>query len=88
LLEYVRVREVLDIGVREKIEDELDLEVTMTDGDIIMRFKDFFNCGSVTESWPYRQEHHKQCWTWGVGGLDALRVLEQMLPFFGKRRTE
>jgi hypothetical protein len=31
----VRAREVMDIGVTEKIEDELRLTVTMTDGDII-----------------------------------------------------
>jgi hypothetical protein len=63
------------------------LVVTMSDEDIIMRFKDFFNCGSITKVGP-RQEHYKQCWTWSVGGLDALRVLEQMVPFFGTRRTE
>jgi len=62
------------------------LVVTMSDEDIIMRFKDFFNCGSITKV-GLRQEHYKQCWTWSVGGLDALIVLEQMLPFFGARRT-
>jgi hypothetical protein len=62
------------------------LVVTMSDEDIIMRFKDFFNCGSITKVGP-RQEHYKQCWTWSVGGLDALIVLEQMLPLFGARRT-
>jgi hypothetical protein len=62
------------------------LVVTMSDEDIIMRFKDFFNCGSITKV-GLRQEHYKQCWTWSVGGLDALIVLEQMLPLFGARRT-
>ena len=63
------------------------LRITMTDGDIIMRFKDFFNCGSVMKI-TIQKKHHKQCLSWGVGGLDALRVLEQMVPFFGKRRTD
>jgi hypothetical protein len=62
------------------------LVITMSDEDIIMRFKDFFNCGSITKV-GLRQEHYKQCWTWSVGGLDALIVLEQMLPLFGARRT-
>jgi hypothetical protein len=42
LLEYVRVREVLDIGKKDKIEGRIRLVVTMSDEDIIMRFKDFF----------------------------------------------
>jgi hypothetical protein len=82
----VRAREVLDIGVREKNRRRIRLVITMSDEDIIMRFKDFFNCGSITKV-GLRQEHYKQCWTWSVGGLDALIVLEQMLPFFGTRRT-
>lgn len=64
----------------------IKLVVTMSDEDIIMRFKDFFNCGSITKV-NLRHEHYKQCWAWSVGGLDALIALEQMLPFFGVRRT-
>lgn len=73
-------------GKKGKNRRRVRLGVTMSDEDIIVRFKDFFNCGSITKV-GLRQEHYKQCWTWSVGGLDALIVLEQMLPFFGARRT-
>jgi len=64
----------------------IELSISMTDLDIIERFQVFFNVGSSRKI--KLRHHHKQAWSWSVSGLHALQVLEQMIPFLGKRRTK
>ena len=64
----------------------IELTVTMSDEDIINRFKDVFDCGYIGKT-KKKRDYYKQCWSWCLTGLKALHVLEQMLPFFGVRRA-
>jgi len=65
----------------------IECSVTMSDKDIVERFKAFFNCGYIVEK-KQQEKHHKVCWCWTVTGWKALHALEQMLPYFGLRRSK
>jgi hypothetical protein len=61
------------------------LEIEMTDKDVITKFRDIMDCGYVT----YRERPGvKPTWRWRVGNKhDVARCLTLMLPFFGNRRA-
>lgn len=61
------------------------LEIEMTDKDVITKFRDIMDCGYVT----YRERPGvKPTWRWRVGNKrDVIRCLTLMLPFFGNRRA-
>ena len=61
------------------------LEIEMTDQDVINRFRDIMDCGDVT----YRERPNvKPAWRWRAGNKrDVSRCLTLMLPFFGNRRA-
>jgi len=65
----------------------IECSVTMSDKDIVERFKTFFDCGYIIEK-KQQEKHHKICWCWTLTGWKALQVLEQMLPYFGSRRSK
>ena len=70
-----------------KVMRRIQCAVKMTDKDIIDRFMDYFNCGHVLQL-KQKENHHKICWSWRITGSKALQVLEQMLPYFGLRRSK
>ena len=70
-----------------KVMRRIQCAVKMTDKDIIDRFMDYFNCGNVLQL-KQKENHHKICWSWRITGSKALQVLEQMLPYFGSRRSK
>jgi len=70
-----------------KVMRRIQCAVKMTDKDIIYRFMDYFNCGNVLQL-KQKENHHKICWSWRITGSKALQVLEQMLPYFGLRRSK
>ena len=61
------------------------LEIEMTDKDVIQKFRDVMECGNVY----YRERPNvKPTWRWAVGNKrDVSRCLTLMLPFFGNRRA-
>lgn len=62
------------------------LDITMTDEDVIRKYHDLIGIGNVRVR-PIRGDY-KQCYTWGVGGHDAVLVLQLLLPWLGQRRTQ
>lgn len=66
---------------------ELVVQVEMRDLDIVGKFQEFFACGNIGYRAP-RTENASSTHVWKVKGDKALEVLNLMLPFFGKRRTE
>ena len=65
----------------------IELSVKMTDEDVILKFKEFFQKGFTGKAKIY-QEHHKQAYRWKVTGVEALKIMNRMLPYLGKRRSE
>lgn len=64
------------------------LMLSMTDQDVVVRFAEWAGVGSVTER-RRGQPHHKDQWTWQVGGwADVVDVIDRLLPFMGQRRSE
>jgi len=61
------------------------LEIEMTDKDVIYKFWDIMKCGNVY----YRERPNvKPTWRWMVGNKqDVTKCLTAMLPFFGDRRA-
>lgn len=60
------------------------LEIEMTDKDVIYKFWEIMNCGNVY----YRERPDvKPTWRWKVGNKrDVVKCLSLMLPYFGSRR--
>jgi hypothetical protein len=66
--------------------------ISMTDFDIIERFKNFFDYGNITthqskkvnvKGLPYKMQYK-----WNVRGEKGFNFLKQMYPFFGERRKK
>tara|TARA_A100001391_G_scaffold122939_3_gene83813 strand:+ start:2135 stop:2614 length:480 start_codon:yes stop_codon:yes gene_type:complete len=64
----------------------IEIQVQMTDIDVVNKFYDFFKKGSVSKK-EY-DNHYKTIYRWKVTGLEALKILHKMLPYFCKRRKE
>ena len=67
------------------------LKLGMTDEDVVRAFAELFpGIGNVTRAHPpsSRDLGRKPSYVWNVTGLGALNVGFQLLPYFGKRRTE
>lgn len=67
----------------------LQIQVGMTDQDVVQRLMDVLGRGNVTG--PYSRSsapHHKSIWNYGVYGKDAYAILVALYPWFGSRRAE
>jgi hypothetical protein len=66
--------------------------LSMTDLDIIERFRSFFNYGNITTYQPkklnVKGEPYKLQYKWFVRGEKGFNFLKQMYPFFGERRRK
>ena len=63
------------------------LRLKMTDKDVVERFAKYANCGTV-KFVPRQKPHWKDQWLWSVSKkADVIRLLSDMLPFFGERRA-
>jgi hypothetical protein len=64
------------------------LQLRSTDKDIVLKFVDIIGVGSYVEEGT-RSDNWKDVYFWQVGGSTEVKyVLELLLPFLGKRRTE
>jgi len=63
------------------------IQLEMTDEDIVVQFKKFFNIGTITVRKP-RGDNYKRQYHWRANGLPAINCLYTMFPFFGKRRQD
>lgn len=66
-----------------------NLQIAMTDGDIIHRIREVTGVGSVFVSTREKRHRSKPMWHWSVSRQwDAVELLLRMLPLLGDRRTE
>jgi len=65
---------------------QFTLQVEMRDIDLIGRFQEFFGCGTIAYR-PPRQKHHSATHVWRCKGKQGLRCAQQMLIFWGEKRT-
>lgn len=63
------------------------IQLEMTDEDIVVQFKKFFNIGTITVR-KSRGDNYKRQYHWRANGLPAINCLYTMFPFFGKRRQD
>jgi len=61
------------------------IEIAMTDEDIINRIHSLTGVGSVKTA-PKRKANYKQVYRWSIGGIAAVNLLQQMMPWLGDRR--
>jgi len=64
----------------------IEAVIEMVDEDVIEKFLQYFNCGSVCK--PTMRDNNYQTFRWKVTGVEALKVIHKMLPYLGKRRQE
>lgn len=61
------------------------IEIVMTDRDIITRINELCKGGTVRGPIT-RDPSHKPTYHWGIGGINAVKFLEAVMPWLGKRR--
>jgi len=61
------------------------LQIEMADGDVIMRFLNYFKKGSVSIRIP-KDPNYKTMYHWRVNTETAKTIAREMLPFLSKRR--
>jgi|TARA_B100000085_G_C18491191_1_gene491363 hypothetical protein len=64
----------------------IEIQLQMTDPDVVNKFYDYFKKGHLSKK-EYTN-HYKTLYRWKVTGLEALKILHKMLPYFCKRRKE
>lgn len=61
----------------------------MTDEDILLKLKEYLNCGTV--SGPYKngktEQNYKDRYMFRVSGEKAYNIIKLILPYMGNRRT-
>jgi hypothetical protein len=73
---------------KAKVLRSIRLSVLMTDRDIVQRFRDVVDCGSVSGERRFGREHHKPTYVWLIcNRRDVERILLDFLPWLGERRT-
>ena len=65
----------------------LRVQIRMCDEDIVLRFINYFNLGSISTYLP-KNNKHSRSWKWTVSGDKAKEVMLQLNPFLGIRRQE
>ena len=66
---------------------QIELSVTMTDKDVVDKFLEYFNKGYICSPKP-RKTYYKNLYKWKATGLEALKIINMMIPYLGKRRRE
>jgi hypothetical protein len=64
----------------------LTLRLSMTDEDVVRRFRSTVGVGNVS-GWETRRGY-KPIWTWVANGRDAAQLLDDLRPWFGHRRAQ
>jgi hypothetical protein len=65
----------------------VQLDVRMTDEDVLRRALRISGCGNVTGPYTPSQPNRKPFWVWSVGKREEVReVLEAIYPLMGSRR--
>ena len=64
----------------------IEIQLQMTDPDVVNKFYNYFKKGHISKK-EYAN-HYKTIYRWKVTGLEALKILHKMLPYFCKRRKE
>lgn len=67
-------------------ERRIEIQLQMTDPDVVNKFYQYFQKGSISKK--EFTNHYKTLYRWKVSGLEALKILHKMLPYFCKRRKE
>ena len=76
------------IKTDKRLESSFNLKVKMSDLDIIQRFQNVFQVGSITVDTVPKKPHHRQLYSWTVcNRKDIAFVLSLMLPLLGNRRA-
>jgi hypothetical protein len=66
----------------------LMLTLSMTDEDVVLRFREAVGAGRVTpRTRNNAPKHWKDIWSWYACGEPAEAVLDLLLPFLGQRRS-
>ena len=65
----------------------LRVQIRMCDEDIVVRFINYFQLGSITTHLP-KNNKHSRSWKWTVAGDKAKEVMLQLVPYLGIRRQE
>jgi hypothetical protein len=75
------------ITIRKRPEDQIALQLSSTDMDVVAEFFRVVGCGKVYG--PYRYgPNRKPFWKWSChDGATAASLLEKLLPFLGLRRS-
>lgn len=64
------------------------LQLVSTDEDVLYKFARLADCKNKITYCPRRPHQTKDAWKWQVGNRqDVTRLLTEMMPFFGDRRT-
>jgi len=64
----------------------IEIQLQMTDPDVVNKFYEYFKKGHLSKK-EYTN-HYKTMYRWKVTGLEALKILHKMLPYFCKRRKQ
>lgn len=62
------------------------IQLQMTDRDVVKKVADVFGRGAFNG--PYRRGGYRLNWIWAVVWNDAEKVMRQILPHMGKRRSK
>ena len=65
---------------------KMEVAVEMTDLDVVSMFKEHFKRGAVYTR--VFKNHFKTAYRWKVSGVEGLKILHLMLPYFCKRRQK
>jgi hypothetical protein len=63
----------------------LQLQLKMTDSDVVERFYEIVNEGAIYIE--RQRKNRKQLWRWYATNRTAAKVLLMLLPYLGSRRT-
>lgn len=63
------------------------MRISMTDKDVLERFRGIVGTGQLYGPKPVRMAHHKPQWEWYLGvGYEVQALLTALWPFLGERR--
>jgi hypothetical protein len=74
------------IGVRKTPGCQVYISLTSTDEDVVREFARVVDAGKVYGPYQY-DEKRKPFWKWNCDGMNGVRVLEDLLPWFLSRRA-
>lgn len=63
------------------------VQLHMTDLDVLETVQKVTGCGTIHQI-TKRQEHWKQSWAWRCSGKEAISVMNAVLPYMSRRRSQ